>query len=151
MNNTVDKIFRFLQSLIVPEICMACGGSCSGTSELCRDCYELFIEESKEICPKCGCRASLCECGTDFSKHTAKIGGRKFAVLTFYKSRTDHPESDRLTEKMIYALKSTGAYSDLFASLLAEEVRRIISEDGDDVRSWRVTYIPRTKSKKIAK
>jgi len=149
MRKTASEILGFLRSLIIPDLCLSCGKACFQKGELCRECYDTFIRESKEVCPVCRCTATVCECGIDFSRHTTELGNRKFAALTFYKSRTDYPDSDRLTEKMIYTLKTTGTYSEFFSWHLADEVRRIFSDSPENLHEWRVTYIPRTQNKKL--
>ena len=144
-----NGIIGFFVSLLLPPSCKACAASVFGKGELCADCTELFRTESEETCPRCGHSVDFCECGIDYIRHTGcMMGSSSFTALTFYKSRKEYPDTSRLTERMIYALKADGSYASFFADRLAEKIAKRFSENEIPLEGWTVTFIPRTDKKR---
>ena len=140
-------IVRLVKGILFPDQCRLCGEVSCRSGDLCVGCMEVFARESNEVCPICGEHVGKCVCGTDFSAHTSEIGSSRYAALTFYKSRTAYPDSDRITERMIFAMKSAGGYTGFFACELASLLRRMFSENVTDINEYRVTFIPRTEAR----
>ena len=138
-------LFAKLLDVLAPPICALCGAGGTRGEELCDKCREKFVCECFGHCPVCGRNASLCTCGVDFTKAThCTVGGRDFFALTFYRSAKSFGESDRATEKMIFALKEHGGFSAFFAKELARGVGRIFDSGEEDASGWIVTYPPRS-------
>ena len=139
------SIFGKLMDILVPPVCAVCGKPGTHGEELCDVCREKFVRECFEHCPICSKTAARCVCGDDFSSITRRtFGGRSSFSLTFYKSERKFGESDRVTEKMIFALKERGAFADLFAREICRGLLPIFSEDGEDITKWIITYPPRS-------
>jgi len=140
-------IIRLVKDILFPGQCRLCGDAAYKGSELCSRCMETFSREANEPCPGCGERVGKCLCGTDFSSHTTQIGNSRYAALTFYKSYTSYPDANRITEKMLLAMKSGGGYTEFFAEGLAVLLRRMFSGSGTDISEYRITFIPRTQAR----
>ncbi len=78
-------------------------------------------------------------------RHTSTlIGGYSYCVLTFYKSFGSYGASERITEKMIFALKERGEYADFFADEISRELKRLFARADMDISEWIITYPPRS-------
>lgn len=143
-------ILSALRNVLFPESCRSCGKSCQ-TEELCASCIEQYHAEAEECCPRCGEQVMVCTCGTQFALHTGtRVGAYPCLALTFYKSRQNYGMSDRLTEKMLYSLKSHGTYARFFADELAEALVKLFAENGENPAEWSITYLPRSTEKMLS-
>lgn len=143
------SVLQTLINLLYPPTCLLCGGKAEIHSNLCRECYAVFIRETFEYCPLCMNTARKCTCGSNFLEHTRiEIGKRRFITLTFYKSYRKYGSSvsgSRLTEAMIYRLKEKCDFTDFFAAELAGEIKTTFDSAGEDLSEWILTYAPRTE------
>ncbi len=145
------NIGKSILNLLFPPACVVCGESV-GTCGVCDNCKTRFRREMFSTCPECGKTADKCTCGMrNFdlpSERTTNIGGKTSLSLTFYKNLINRDE-DRVTEKMMFALKERHVLFDFFADLVAGAVRREFDKAGVDLSDWILTYIPRSEAKKI--
>ncbi|MBE6626172.1 MAG: ComF family protein [Ruminococcaceae bacterium] len=130
--------------LLFPGNCSICGERVNGGDELCDKCKEEFIREAFTRCPICDKSVAGCYCGAGFSEHVKdEIGGKRFVSLTFY----DKTAKNRICEKLIYRLKDRGEFASFFADELAREILSLFSRNGEDIKDWQTTYIPRSVAK----
>ena len=138
-------LFGKLLDILIPPRCELCGENGTKGEELCDSCRAKFVRECFEHCPVCGKTAQNCTCGTDFTDVTHRtVGGKSFFSLTFYKSEKSFGESDRATEKLIFALKERGAFARMFATEICRGLGRIFSDGDEDITEWIITYPPRS-------
>lgn len=137
----------FFINLLFPPRCGICGKP-SDAVGLCEDCRSRYLRELFEKCPECGNFPSECVCGADFLTHTRTvIGGWGYCALCWYKSRTNYPEEDRITERMIWELKNRGLFAEFFACELSRCLENLFRRDGLTPDEWILTYIPRSAEK----
>ena len=142
------RFIRRLVDIFIPHSCEICGGELSGEGNLCAACRDRFIGECFEHCPLCGKTAFSCICHTDFTKTTKTVlGGRAFFSLTFYQSEKEWGKQDRITEKLIFGLKEHGRYAQFFADEMCRGISKILTDAGEDVHDWAITYPPRSTEK----
>lgn len=143
-------ILSALRNILFPPACQNCRQASQGR-ELCASCMELYRAETEECCPRCGKRASVCACGTEFTHHTGTtIGGYSYLALTFYKSQQNYGITDRITERMLYRLKSNGTYAQFFAEELCQAVETLFRVSGEDLSGWCITFLPRSTGKRLS-
>ncbi|MBO7405838.1 MAG: ComF family protein [Clostridia bacterium] len=138
-----------LLSLLFPRVCALCG-SPSPDGELCADCRRTYAAGTFLRCPNCGKTADRCQCGADFAaSQPARLADRAFLALNFYipADRLGEEYADRVTERMILALKSRGTYADFFAGECARQIGRLLAEAGEQPEDWILTYAPRSPEK----
>ncbi|MBE6541010.1 MAG: ComF family protein [Ruminococcaceae bacterium] len=142
------NFFAKLLDLLFPPECSICRKNPSSKYSLCSECIKKYITEGFEKCSICGKQVMNCNCENDYTARTKTvIGGYSYCSLTFYKGYGKFGESDRITEKMILALKERGEYADLFADELSREVRKLFVRAGVDISEWLITYPPRSRAK----
>ena len=135
-----------LLSLLYPAVCPCCGERSPG-AELCGVCRRKWAEETFLRCPACGKGADRCLCGTDFTSSLPdELAGRRFLSLTWYIPAREEA-ADRVTEKMILSLKSTGSLAEFFAGECAREIRRLMEKAEEDPADWVLSWCPRSPEK----
>ena len=142
------KIIQRLLDIIFPSDCTGCGERPAEKYSLCSECRKKYISEGFEKCTVCGENVMKCICSNDYIPHASTlIGGYSYCILTFYKSFSGFGHSERITEKMIYALKERGEYADLFADEMTRELERLFRRADEDISEWIITYPPRSAVK----
>ncbi len=144
-------IGKSILNLLFPPTCYVCGKSVSELG-VCDNCKIKFRREMFTLCPDCKKAADKCTCDKrNFdipSDRTTVIGGKTSLSLTFYENSANRDE-ERVTEKMMFALKERHVLFDFFADLVSSAVRREFDKAGVDLSEWILTYIPRSEAKKI--
>jgi len=136
----------FLLDFVFPRICESCGNPVEhGCGTVCRACRKRYVAECFEHCPTCGKTAQSCICVGGFTDATrTSLGGRRSLTLTFYRPENTFGASDRVTEKLIFALKENGRCADFFADELARAVLTLMKTAEEDVSGWILTSPPRS-------
>ncbi len=149
--NKLMNIGKSILNLLFPPVCVVCGGRVD-TGGVCDSCKIKFRREMFTQCRDCGKTADKCTCGMrNFDlppDKTTHIGGKNSLSLTFYRNSMNRDE-DRVTEKMMFALKEKHVLFDFFADLVSGAVRREFDKAEIDLSGWILTYIPRSEAKKI--
>lgn len=141
------RILGFFLNILFPPRCQICGKN-AGSSELCEDCRGRYLTELFEKCPICGLSPMACTCGTEFLTHTRTIvGGSAYCALCWYKSKTNYPDENRITEQMLYNLKNRGMFADFFAGELSRCLLNQFQKGGESLDGWILTCIPRSTEK----
>lgn len=149
MEGEMSLIKHILDIIFTPQ-CVVCHVNPAEKFGICADCMKKFITEGFEKCPVCGENAMKCKCPSAFTDHTkTTIGGYSYCVLTFYKSVNKFGNTDRITERMIYALKERGEIADFFASELSRDLKRIFDRAAIDISEWIITYPARSRERFI--
>ncbi len=142
------NLFSKAIDILYPKRCLVCDSTDDVTNSLCKSCLMKYAREAFEKCDKCGKTASRCTCTPSFADDTKiKINDRYYSTLTFYKNASRRADSDRITEKMILALKSRGDFARFFATELARMIRSEFESAGLDISEWTLTYAPRSVKK----
>lgn len=137
----------FILDLLFPPRCAVCRNP-SDHSGLCGECRNRYLRELFEKCPECGKDPSECVCGSEFLVHTrTEIGGKKCCALCWYKSRTNYPDEDRVTERMIWELKNHGMFAEFFAGELCRCMKNLFERGNLSFDGWMLAYIPRSAEK----
>lgn len=142
------RIAEKILDILYPPVCLLCGGRGEICRCLCKECYGKYVSESFLHCDKCGQTARNCTCPGEYELHTRKkISGKSAVVLTFFVNSKHRENTDRVTEKMIFALKSKGSFSDFFADELCRTIKSEFSKSEEDISEWTITYAPRSIEK----
>lgn len=145
------SLLDFIVNILFPPSCAVCGSAVKASGSVCEECLMKFRREMFFRCPKCGGTADKCQCvalGERSSGRITQIGGKSVLSLTFYLNSYKRDEG-RVTERMIFALKESGALFDFFAELTADALKRLYDSAGEDISEWILTYPPRSVSKLI--
>ncbi len=143
----LKKIFVGIADVLFPPTCEVCGQSTERGERVCSECIGKFRREMFVRCPKCNMTADKCLCFQPEGKSAfSEIGGRSSLSLTFYMNVCDRSE-DRITEKMIFALKERRLLFDFFANECAGAIKRHFDMSGESVGEWILTYPPRSEKK----
>lgn len=141
------KIFGGIADVLFPPVCEVCGQSTEHGEKVCSECIDSFRREMFVRCPTCNMTADKCLC---FQIHGmsafSNIGGRSCLSLTFYMNVCDRSE-DRITEKMLFALKERRLLFDFFAKECAGVLKRHFDMSGENLSEWILTYPPRSEKK----
>ena len=140
----------FIINVLFPSSCAVCGRAVKTGVSVCGDCLAGFRREMFLRCPKCGNTADKCQCVTDSGDLESKteISGKRTLSLTFYLNSYKRGD-DRVTEKMIFALKENGVLFDFFADIISDAIKRLYDSAGEDICDWILTYPPRSSAKLI--
>ncbi len=139
------NFLRKLSDFLFPESCRLCGEFGEVHHSLCKSCRAKYVSETFERCGRCGKNASKCECLSDFFADTkTTVGGRHFSTLTFYLNHASRVNTERVTEKMIFSLKSKGDFAQFFAVELSRMIKNEFDRAGLDISEWMLTYAPRS-------
>ncbi len=136
----LEKCKRFL----FPPVCVLCGNALSeGTGPLCRTCREAYLRERDVLCPLCGKKAAFCTCPVAHLTDEV-FPGVCAAVSRFYNAEHSS-ETAAMTRSLILRCKREGRrdIAKTLAHDLAVRVGGILFANGEDTRTWTVTYIPR--------
>ncbi len=147
---SIERIKKSILNLLFPPTCYVCGESAESWG-VCDKCKTKFRRELFTACPNCAQTADKCTCGGrkfDLTEdRTTVIGGKTSLSLTFYKNSMNRDE-ERVTEKMMFALKEKHVLFDFFADLISSAVKREFDRAGVELDGWILTYIPRSEAKK---
>ncbi len=139
-----------LSDIIFPESCRLCGEFDEVRYSLCKNCRAKYASETFERCGICRKNASKCTCSSEFASDTkTTVGGKYSSSLTFYMSHANRANTDRITERMIFALKSRGDFARFFAVELSRMIKGEFERAGLDISEWTLTYAPRSVAKFI--
>lgn len=144
----LSRIRDTLLDTLFPRRCPICGvlPEKSDAAQLCPDCQLLFSAERTTRCPVCRYPAPRCRCTPPLVRDKlVSIGTRQFVTLMFY--QPDTPSS--FCNRMIYKLKddTDDTAARILARELSREILKLFLQNGEDIRSWIITYPPRTKTK----
>lgn len=141
------KLFKKAIDILYPMRCRLCNSTDEVTNSVCKSCLMQYAREAFDKCKNCGQTASRCTCKPSFATETrTEINSKYYSSLTFYRNATSR-DSDRITERMILALKSRSDFSRFFAVELARMIRNDFSRAGLDISEWTLTYAPRSVKK----
>ncbi len=150
----MNKLIKFagsLLNLLFPPTCVVCGERVD-SGGVCDNCKTKFRREMFITCTECKKTADKCACGMrkfDLpSDKTTTVGGKTSLSLTFYENSANRNEN-RVTERMMFALKERHVLLDFFADLVSGAIKREFDKVGVDLSEWILTYIPRSEAKKI--
>ncbi|MBE6560959.1 MAG: ComF family protein [Ruminococcaceae bacterium] len=139
-----------LLNLLFPLKCPLCGVLTDGdTPRLCPKCTETVAKEAVLPCPVCRNPAPLCTClPTNIGDSFTVIGGRKHLCVGFYRPG----ETDSSLSRLVFSLKHTpdDGTARIFAGMLSRALLRHFLTAGEDMRTWTITYPPRTKEARRA-
>lgn len=127
-------------SLLFPRRCPVCGEMIRAAApQLCENCAAQWQKESACPCPLCQRHARECRCVPDALSLTDNTG-----VFSSGFYEPGHPRA--VTSRLVYALKHRA--DDGAAHILARDLAGVILHDflttGEDVRTWTITYAPRS-------
>lgn len=136
----MSSSFQQILSLLFPRRCPVCGEMIRAAApQLCKKCAAQWQKESAHPCPLCQRKARDCRCAPD-----ALSGIANMAVYSagFYDPGNTHA----VTSRLVYALKHRT--DDGAAHVLARDLAGVILRDflaeGEDIRTWTITYAPRS-------
>lgn len=136
MSSSLQQIL----SLLFPRRCPACGEMIRAAApQLCEKCAAQWQKETDLLCPLCQRKARDCRCAPD-----ALSGIANMAVYSagFY----DPGNTGAITSRLVYTLKHRT--DDGAAHVLARDLAGVILRDflaeGEDIRTWTITYAPRS-------
>ncbi len=143
----IARFFGYFADILFPPSCEVCGCAVGHGERVCGECTRKFRQEMFLKCPVCGNTADRCACNElDEKIFKTRLSGRNSLSLTFYLNLRDRGE-DRITEKMIFALKEREVLFDFFAEIISGAVKRLFDLSGEDIHDWILTYPPRSESK----
>ncbi len=135
MSSQFDKVL----SALFPRRCPVCGEwTDSASPRLCRQCADVLVGEYDRPCPVCQKKAATCTCKAE------ALSASNIPVITlgFY----EPGNTNAVTSRLVYALKhrtdDTSAHA--FARDLAGAILKEFMATKEDVRTWTVTYVPRS-------
>ena len=135
MSSVIQKIL----AVLFPRRCPVCGEFTDSQSpHLCRSCAEALMTEYAKHCPVCKRTAATCSCLVSaLSKDPCPV-----TVLGFYEPGNTGSVSSRL----VYALKhqTDDGAAHVFARDLSGAILRAFLIAGEDIRTWTVTFTPRS-------
>ena len=134
MSSAVNHIL----SALFPRRCPVCGQFTGSTALLCRECASQLDIEYKRPCPICHRDANHCQCAVD------AVSGTPLLCCGFYEAGSN----TSILARLIFSLKQNT--EDSAAHVLARDLSRVILRqflsEGEDIRTWTVTYAPRSSA-----
>lgn len=135
----MSSLYSKITAALFPRRCPVCGKiTDSATPRLCHECAEALAVEYEKHCPVCNGKASVCTCHPEAqATHDSSV-----IALGFY----EPGQTNSLTSRLVYALKHQT--DDTAAHILARDLAGAILKDflarDEDVRTWVITYAPRS-------
>lgn len=135
MNSYLQKIL----SVLFPRHCPVCGQlTDSASPQLCPICAEQLQKEHALPCPICRKEAWECRCVPDaLSAHNIRI-----ICSRFYEAGNTRAVSSRLVYALKHRADDTAAH--ILAQSMARDILREFLPTGEDIRTWTITYAPRS-------
>lgn len=132
MSSSVSHILAAL----FPRRCPVCGQFTGSGALLCRKCAANLELEYKRLCPICHREAPNCRCAVDAVSDTPLF------CCGFYEAGN----TTAILSRLVFSLKQNS--EDSAAHVLALDLSRVILKqflaEGEDIRTWTVTYAPRS-------
>lgn len=121
-----------LTDALFPPKCPSCGGIADTELELCSACFAEYEKETEDL---------------GVSELLLPIDGRTEPLLCIY-SGSYLSSKARVTERLLFAMKQKSDRSAVrfFARVLAHDITKCLLSRGDDVRSYIVTFAPRSRA-----
>ncbi|MBE6586845.1 MAG: ComF family protein [Ruminococcaceae bacterium] len=143
-------VLSYLLRLLFPPKCAVCGDLLLKEGELCPECLALWESARREKCPVCQKTARGCTCRTFHMLDTDMIGERRMTALAFYERFGSEKARDKAVLRLVYAVKTSDdrAAVRLCARELSAQILRTMMLDGEKPEEWKITYPPRSSSRK---
>lgn len=135
----MSAFLRKIIDTLFPRRCPACGKwTAIASPSLCPACTQKLTEEYLRPCPICKSTAALCTC------QPPGLLGNSIPIIArgFY----EPGKTDSVTSRLIYSLKhrTDDSAAHLLARDLSGAILREFLSSGEDIRTWTVTYAPRS-------
>lgn len=144
-------LLSFVLRLVFVPKCVICGELLSDGGEMCPDCLRHWDSARREKCSVCRKSARACTCRPVSMSSTDEIGERSLLSLTFYSGAKDKVQPrDVAASRIVWAVKTSSDRSAVrfVARELAGDLLRLFTTCGEKPSDWRITFPPRTASRR---
>ena len=144
------RLLDQILNTIFPRCCPLCGqlSDTTDAAQLCPDCASIIAQECRKTCPLCHHPATACTCiPTALHGMLSTVGKRSILSVGFYESGQNTAFA-RLMFQLKNQADDTAAH--IFARMLSLEILRSFTMAEEDIRTWIITYPPRTQAARSA-
>ena len=137
----MNSLFHKTLSVLFPRRCPVCGKMTDSASPgLCHECAGKLAVEYEKLCPVCKRKATACTCSSEaLAPEEASV-----IAVGFY----EPGNTGTVTSRLVYALKhqTDDAAAHILARNLAGAILKEFLAGNEDIRTWTITYAPRSVS-----